>query len=154
MSGARGCSRPRQGQTLAVGPVDIRILGPPPRDPGPAPEDPNPRALAAVVSHRGFDLFLSGDAESEALAEYDLPPVEAMKVSHHGSADPGCRPSWSGCGRGWRGSRSGRTTRTATRPRRRSGRSAVRARASTAPTATAPSASARGDGGLDVETER
>ena len=80
---------PRQGQTLGVGPVTIRILGPPPREPGPAPEDPNPRAIAAVVSHRGFDLFLSGDAESDALADYDLPPVEAMKVSHHGSADPG-----------------------------------------------------------------
>ena len=80
---------PRQGQTLAVGDVTIRVLGPPPRDPGPAPEDPNPRALAAVVSYRGFDLFLSGDAESDALAEYDLPPVEAMKVSHHGSADEG-----------------------------------------------------------------
>jgi len=80
---------PRQGQTLAIGPVAIRILGPPPRDPGPAPEDPNPRALAVVVSYRGFDVFLSGDAESEALTEYDLPPVEAMKVSHHGSADPG-----------------------------------------------------------------
>ena len=65
------------------------MLGPPPREPGPPPEDPNPRALAALVSYRGFDLFLSGDAESDALAEYDLSPVDAMKVSHHGSADPG-----------------------------------------------------------------
>lgn len=80
---------PRQGQVLEVGGVSIRVLGPPPRPPGPPPDDPNPRAIAAVVSYRGFDLFLSGDAESEALAEYDLPPVEAMKVSHHGSADPG-----------------------------------------------------------------
>ncbi|HYI37472.1 MAG TPA: ComEC/Rec2 family competence protein [Thermoleophilaceae bacterium] len=80
---------PVQGQTLAVGPVRIRVLGPPPRPPGPAPEDPNPRALAAVVSYGGFDLFLSGDAESDALGDYGLPDVEAMKVSHHGSADPG-----------------------------------------------------------------
>ncbi len=88
---ARGARvvRPRQGQTLTAGPVAVRILGPPPRDPGPAPEDPNPRALAAVVSYRDLDLFLSGDAESDALTEYDLAPVEAMKVSHHGSADPG-----------------------------------------------------------------
>ena len=88
---ARGVrvTTPRQGQILTVGDVTVRVLGPPPRDPGPAPEDPNPRALAAVVSYRGFDLFLSGDAESDALAEYDLPPVEAMKVSHHGSADEG-----------------------------------------------------------------
>jgi competence protein ComEC len=42
-----------------------------------------------LVSVGEFDLFLSGDAESEALAQYDLPDVEAMKVSHHGSSDPG-----------------------------------------------------------------
>jgi competence protein ComEC len=40
------------------------------------------------VSAGSFDLFLSGDAESPALLGYDLPPVEAMKVPHHGSADP------------------------------------------------------------------
>jgi competence protein ComEC len=80
---------PSQGQSLTVGTVRIRVLGPPPRPPGPPPDDPNPRALATVVSCRGFDLFLSGDAESDALGEYDLPDVDAMKVSHHGSADPG-----------------------------------------------------------------
>jgi competence protein ComEC len=36
-----------------------------------------------------FDLFLSGDAESEVLGGYRLPNVEAMKVPHHGSRDPG-----------------------------------------------------------------
>jgi competence protein ComEC len=42
------------------------------------------------VSYGDFDLFLSGDAESDALAQYsDLPDVDAMKVSHHGSNDPG-----------------------------------------------------------------
>jgi competence protein ComEC len=69
--------------------VVVRVLGPAPRPPGPAPEDPNPRAVAAVVSVGDFDLFLAGDAESEALGELPLPDVEAMKVSHHGSADPG-----------------------------------------------------------------
>jgi competence protein ComEC len=87
----RGVRRiaPRAGQTLAAGRLRIRVLGPPPRPPGPPPEDPNPRALATVVSAGSFDLFLSGDAESPALLGYDLPRVEAMKVSHHGSADPG-----------------------------------------------------------------
>jgi competence protein ComEC len=42
-----------------------------------------------VVSWRDFDLFLSGDAESPPLASLPLPDVEAMKVSHHGSKDPG-----------------------------------------------------------------
>ena len=34
-------------------------------------------------------VFLSADAESEALLPLALPPVDAMKVPHHGSADPG-----------------------------------------------------------------
>jgi competence protein ComEC len=87
----RGVRRivPRAGQTLRAGRLRIRILGPPPRAPGPAPDDPNPRALVTVVSAGSFDLFLSADAESPALLDYDLPPVEAMKVPHHGSADPG-----------------------------------------------------------------
>ena len=87
----RGVRRmaPQVGRTVAVGRLRIRILGPPPRPPGPPPEDPNPRALATVVSAGAFDLFLSGDAESPALLGYELPRVEAMKVPHHGSADPG-----------------------------------------------------------------
>jgi competence protein ComEC len=80
---------PRQGELLHVGRLSIRVLGPPPRDPGPPPDDPNPRGLAAVVSEGDFDLFLSADAESDAILQYPLEPVEAMKVSHHGSADPG-----------------------------------------------------------------
>ena len=42
-----------------------------------------------MVSSGWFDLLLSADAESEALAPLDLPDVDAMKVPHHGSADPG-----------------------------------------------------------------
>jgi len=42
-----------------------------------------------VVSSRGFDVFLSGDAESASLVPLPLPNVEVMKVSHHGSRDPG-----------------------------------------------------------------
>jgi competence protein ComEC len=75
--------------TMQAGALTIRILSPPPRPPGPAPEDPNPRAVVAVVSSGGFDLLLSADAESEALLPLQLPEVEAMKVPHHGSSDPG-----------------------------------------------------------------
>jgi competence protein ComEC len=75
--------------TMQAGALTIRILSPPPRPPGPAPEDPNPRAVVAVVSSDGFDLLLSADAESEALLPLQLPDVEAMKVPHHGSSDPG-----------------------------------------------------------------
>jgi competence protein ComEC len=74
---------------LAGGGMRIRILSPPPRPPGPPPEDPNQRAVVAIVSDRGFDLLLSADAESGALMPLHLPDVDAMKVPHHGSADPG-----------------------------------------------------------------
>ena len=75
--------------TLAGGELTIRLLSPRPRPPGPAPEDPNPRAAVALVSAGAFDLLLSADAESETLLPLELPDVDAMKVPHHGSADPG-----------------------------------------------------------------
>jgi competence protein ComEC len=74
---------------LAGGDLRIQLLSPPPRPPGPAPEDPNPRAVVAIVSAGEFDLLLSADAESETLLPLELPDVEAMKVPHHGSEDPG-----------------------------------------------------------------
>jgi competence protein ComEC len=80
----------RAGQVLHVGRLRIEILSPAPLAPGaPAPEDPNPRGVAAIVSADDFDLWLSADAESDAILPLPLRPVEAMKVSHHGSADPG-----------------------------------------------------------------
>ena len=75
--------------SLRAGALEIQVLSPRPRPPGPAPEDPNPRAVVALVSAGAFNLLLSADAESEALLPLDLPDVEAMKVPHHGSADPG-----------------------------------------------------------------
>lgn len=78
------------GQHLRVGRLDIELLSPAPLPPGaPRPEDPNPRGVAAIVSSGDFDLWLSADAESDAILPLPLRPVEAMKVSHHGSADPG-----------------------------------------------------------------
>ena len=79
----------RTGQVLRAGGLTVRVLWPPPRAAGPAPEDPNPRAVVAIVSAGAFDLFLSADAESSAILPLELPPVEAMKVPHHGSSDPG-----------------------------------------------------------------
>jgi competence protein ComEC len=75
--------------TLRAGGLTVTVLSPPPRPPGPAPEDPNPRGVVAIVRAGGFELLLTADAESEALLPLGLPDVDAMKVSHHGSADPG-----------------------------------------------------------------
>ena len=89
---ARGIRRipAHAGQHLRVGRLDIELLSPAPLPPGaPRPEDPNPRGVAAIVSSGDFDLWLSADAESDAILPLPLRPVEAMKVSHHGSADPG-----------------------------------------------------------------
>jgi competence protein ComEC len=78
------------GQVLNVGRLTVRILAPPRRAPAaPPPDDPNPYGVAAIVSEGDFDLWLSADAESDAILPLPLRPVEAMKVSHHGSEDPG-----------------------------------------------------------------
>jgi competence protein ComEC len=77
------------GQVLRIGRMVVHVLSPRPRPAGvPPPEDPNPRGVAAIVSFGTFDLWLSADAESEAILPLPLRPVEAMKVSHHGSSDP------------------------------------------------------------------
>jgi competence protein ComEC len=74
---------------LAGGELRLHVLAPAPRPPGPAPEDPNPRAVVALVSSGAFDLLLSADAESESLLPLPLSDLDAMKVPHHGSSDPG-----------------------------------------------------------------
>jgi competence protein ComEC len=74
---------------FAAGSLHVEVLSPAPRPPGPPPEDPNPRAVVAIVTSDGFDLLLTGDAESEALLPLPLPDVDALKLPHHGSADPG-----------------------------------------------------------------
>lgn len=79
----------RAGTAVSAGRIGLRVLSPAPRPPGPPPGDPNPRAVVAVVSSAGFDLLVSGDAESGALLPLPLPDVEAMKVPHHGSGDDG-----------------------------------------------------------------
>ena len=60
------------------------------KSPGWRPEgDPNRRAVVALASAGAFDLLLTAYAESEVTGGLDLPDVEALKVAHHGSDDPG-----------------------------------------------------------------
>jgi competence protein ComEC len=81
---------PRAGQTLQVGGVTIRVLWPeaPPvlREPG---ADPNQRAIVAEAAADSVRVLLTADAESDVLGRLELEPVDVLKVSHHGSADPG-----------------------------------------------------------------
>jgi competence protein ComEC len=76
------------GQVLRVGPLSLQVLWPPsgPATPG---TDPNERAIVAVAAAYGGRALLTADAESPEIAPLDLGPVDVLKVSHHGSADPG-----------------------------------------------------------------
>jgi competence protein ComEC len=77
------------GQTVRAGPITARVLWPPRSRTAARAADPNLRATVLHVSDGAFDLLLSADAESEVLRRIELPVVEAMKVPHHGSSDPG-----------------------------------------------------------------
>jgi competence protein ComEC len=76
------------GQVLRAGPLRLRVLWPPagPAAPG---TDPNNRAIVAVADAYGATALLTADAESDVLSPLELPPVDVLKVSHHGSADAG-----------------------------------------------------------------
>ena len=83
------CARSDAGQVLRIGPLELRVLWPH-RDPPAAPgAEPNDRATVIHLRDGEFDLLLTADAESNVTAGLDLPRVEALKVAHHGSDDPG-----------------------------------------------------------------
>jgi competence protein ComEC len=80
----------RAGAVLRVGAVVLRVLWPASaRGPGDAGADPNQRAIVAEADAGGVRTLLTADAESDVLAGLGLGAVDVLKVSHHGSADPG-----------------------------------------------------------------
>ena len=80
--------RPVAGEAVRDGPIALRVLWPPAGHPAPG-ADPNDRAVVARATLGGLSVLLTADAESDVLARLDLGPVDVLKVSHHGSADPG-----------------------------------------------------------------
>ena len=80
----------RAGEVLRVG-ADraARAVAGQHRGPADAGDDPNQRAIVAEADAGGVRTLLTADAESDVLAGADLGPVDVLKVSHHGSADPG-----------------------------------------------------------------
>ncbi|MEA2149569.1 MAG: competence protein ComEC [Solirubrobacteraceae bacterium] len=77
------------GQVLRAGPIELRVLWPR-RDPAAPPgAEPNDRATVILLRDGAFDLLLTADAESNVTAGLQLPVVDALKVAHHGSDDPG-----------------------------------------------------------------
>jgi competence protein ComEC len=77
------------GQVIRAGPLELRVLWPRRGPAAPADAEPNDRATVLHVRDGDFDLLLTADAESDVLAGLSLPVVEALKVAHHGSDDPG-----------------------------------------------------------------
>jgi len=77
-----------QGQSVTSGRLRMAVLWPAGEDEPEPGEEPNGRSLVIHASLREFDALLTGDAESESAA-YPAPPVEVLKIAHHGSADAG-----------------------------------------------------------------
>jgi competence protein ComEC len=79
----------RAGQSYRLGRLRLRVLWP--EDAGSPGEDPNENATVLLASYRSVDALLPADAESNVTLPLRPPPVEILKVAHHGSADDGLR---------------------------------------------------------------
>jgi competence protein ComEC len=77
----------RAGETFRLGRLRIRVLWP--DGPGSRGEDPNEHAIVLLVSYGSVDALLTADAESNITLPLRPPPVELLKVAHHGSVDEG-----------------------------------------------------------------
>ncbi|MBW3593536.1 MAG: ComEC/Rec2 family competence protein, partial [Actinobacteria bacterium] len=76
----------RAGRVFRLGQLRLEVLWP--DDAGPPGEDPNRRAIVLLASYGATDALLTADAESDVTAPLRPPPVEILKVAHHGSDDP------------------------------------------------------------------
>ncbi len=77
----------RQGSSYRTGSLLLRVLWP--DGGGRRGEDPHLHGVVLLASYGATDLLLTGDAESRVTSRLSLPPVEVLKVAHHGSEDPG-----------------------------------------------------------------
>lgn len=77
----------RAGEAFRLGKLRLRVLWP--DGPGVPGDDPNNHAVVLVVSYGQTDALLTADAESDVTGRLHAPPVEILKVAHHGSEDPG-----------------------------------------------------------------
>jgi competence protein ComEC len=77
----------RAGQSYRLGRLRLRVLWP--EDSGAPGEDPNENATVLLASYGTVDALLTADSESGVTLPLRPPPVEILKVAHHGSADDG-----------------------------------------------------------------
>src|SRR5262245_29160004 len=87
VGGGPMATSPCEGDSFGIGRLRIRILWP--DEPGLPSEDPNQHAIVALVSYGATDVLLTADAESDVTGRLRIPPVEVLKVAHHGSEDTG-----------------------------------------------------------------
>ncbi len=77
----------RSGAIYTIGRLRLRVLWP--DGPGPPGDDPNDHAVVILATFGSVDALLTADAESDVTLRLHPPPVEILKVGHHGSADAG-----------------------------------------------------------------
>lgn len=83
--------RASAGERRRLGPLEWRVLWPPPTATALPDDGPNDASVALLVRAGGLTLLLMGDLEPPAQAELlatvpDLPRVDVLKVAHHGSS--------------------------------------------------------------------
>jgi competence protein ComEC len=77
----------RAGRDFTLGRLRVRVLWP---DGVASPaDDPNDHATVLLASYGNVDALLPADAESNVTSRLRIPPLEVLKVGHHGSADDG-----------------------------------------------------------------
>jgi competence protein ComEC len=76
----------RAGDGYVLGRLRLRVLWP--DGPGRPGDDPNDHAIVLLASFGSVDALLTADAEGNVTVPLRPPPVEILKVAHHGSADP------------------------------------------------------------------
>jgi competence protein ComEC len=77
----------RAGRTLTLGRLRLQVLWP--EEGASANDDPNDHTSVLLATYGEVDALLPADAESNVTLQLRPPPVELVKVAHHGSADPG-----------------------------------------------------------------
>ena len=76
----------RAGRAFRLGNLRLEVLLP--DGPGTPGDDPNNHAVVLVATYGSIDTLLTADAEAGVTAPLRPPPVEILKVAHHGSDDP------------------------------------------------------------------
>lgn len=77
----------RAGSIYRIGRLRLEILWP--NAAGEPGEDPHAHGIVLVATFGDFDALLTGDSESDVTLRLAPPPVELLKVAHHGSEDAG-----------------------------------------------------------------